>query len=262
VEADALVDQILELAGDRYVLIGGQALAFWATYFEVPLPTALASGVTRDIDFLTDRPRAIALLDELKARFGTQVRTHVATMDDITVNLAKAVIGADEMEIDLVSAVHGEPRHGEVQSQAQTWLRADGRALLLLHPIDCLRTRVWNLSLPSKNEQSRLPKSLGQVELAIGVVRAYLPQVENPRKQLDHVERIIKLANSRQGRQAWKDFQVDPLRAIPVEAIRSERFRAERWPRVQEHFAEQRAGSPSMSHANAGAGPATRRRPR
>lgn len=251
----SLVDEVLQLAGDHDILIGGQALAHWATYFQVPKPAALEHAVTYDIDLLTDRYGAVGFIERLSKRFGVRTKARLATLDDSTVNVAKAVV--DDVEIDLLSSVYGDPRR-QVQAQAipAAGLLLDDRLLHLMHPVDCLRTRVWNLSLPSKNAPARLQKSLDQVELAISVVRAYLSLVADPRKQLKFVEQVIELANSRLGRRARQDYQVDPLRAIPVEAIRSVSFQTHRWPRVQAHFAE-RYGDARRAAAPAGGDPST-----
>jgi hypothetical protein len=47
-----LLARILELAGLEMILIGGQALAFWAAYYSVPAPPI---AVTKDVDFLGTR---------------------------------------------------------------------------------------------------------------------------------------------------------------------------------------------------------------
>ena len=48
------LEKLLALAEDA-VLVGGQAVAFWASFFNVPVPPELGSYVTKDSDFLGDR---------------------------------------------------------------------------------------------------------------------------------------------------------------------------------------------------------------
>jgi len=48
-----LVERLLVAAGNRVILVGGQSLAYWAAYFEVPTPKGMAF-ISRDIDFLAE----------------------------------------------------------------------------------------------------------------------------------------------------------------------------------------------------------------
>jgi len=43
------LERILSATGARMILIGGQALAFWAAYYRVPPPTI---AITKDVDLL------------------------------------------------------------------------------------------------------------------------------------------------------------------------------------------------------------------
>ena len=53
--------RILEICLPTALLVGGQALAFWADHLKVALPEALQSGVTADADFIGDAALAAAL---------------------------------------------------------------------------------------------------------------------------------------------------------------------------------------------------------
>ena len=45
---------ILSICSPRALLVGGQALAFWADHLAVKTPDSLPSGVTADADFIGD----------------------------------------------------------------------------------------------------------------------------------------------------------------------------------------------------------------
>ena len=47
-----LLERILALADNGMILIGGQALAFWAAYYDAPAPVI---AVTKDVDFIGTR---------------------------------------------------------------------------------------------------------------------------------------------------------------------------------------------------------------
>jgi hypothetical protein len=46
------VTKILSVCSPRALLVGGQALAFWADHLQVNRPADLVSGVTADADFI------------------------------------------------------------------------------------------------------------------------------------------------------------------------------------------------------------------
>jgi len=60
------VQAILSICSPRGVLVGGQALAFWADHLQVKRPANLVSGVTADADFIGDA----ALAKNLGKRLG------------------------------------------------------------------------------------------------------------------------------------------------------------------------------------------------
>lgn len=47
-----LLERILELAGTDMILVGGQALAFWAAYYHTTAPSI---AITKDVDLLGTR---------------------------------------------------------------------------------------------------------------------------------------------------------------------------------------------------------------
>src|SRR5687767_7916208 len=77
------VKKILAICSPRGLLVGGQALAFWADHLQVRLPAILASGVTGDADFIGDS----ALARELGERLGWKV--WIPTLDNATPQTGK-----------------------------------------------------------------------------------------------------------------------------------------------------------------------------
>src|SRR5258708_20260025 len=63
------VQKILSICSPRGLLVGGQALAFWADHLQVERPVNLVSGVTADADFIGDS----ALAKDLAKRLGWQI---------------------------------------------------------------------------------------------------------------------------------------------------------------------------------------------
>ena len=59
------LERILALADHGMILIGGQALAFWAAYYETPAPVI---AITKDVDLVGTRADVERLARGLDAR--------------------------------------------------------------------------------------------------------------------------------------------------------------------------------------------------
>jgi hypothetical protein len=104
----ALLVRILELAGNEMILVGGQALAFWAAYYSVPAPP---TAVTKDVDFLGTRADVERLARGLGAK-ATFRRQRDLTM--LTGQIEKELPGGNYVNIDVLSRVYGDHRCGKI----------------------------------------------------------------------------------------------------------------------------------------------------
>ena len=77
------VRKILSICSPRGLLVGGQALAFWADHLQVERPANLVSGVTADADFIGDS----VLAKDLAERLGWKV--WIPALDDSTPQTGK-----------------------------------------------------------------------------------------------------------------------------------------------------------------------------
>ena len=77
------VQKILSICSPRGLLVGGQALAFWADHLQVERPANLVSGITADADFIGDS----VLAKDLGKRLGWQ--TWIPALDDSTPQTGK-----------------------------------------------------------------------------------------------------------------------------------------------------------------------------
>src|SRR5580698_264991 len=98
------VQKILRICSPRGLLVGGQALAFWADHLQVERPAALVSGVTADADFIGDS----ALAKDLGKHLGWQV--WIPTLDDSTPQTGKVTHRTKHggvKQVDFLSGVVG-----------------------------------------------------------------------------------------------------------------------------------------------------------
>src|SRR5690242_13691023 len=72
------VRRILGVCSPEGVLVGGQALAFWADHYDVPRPETLKAAVSADVDFIAGSALARKLADVLGWK------SWIPTLDDAT----------------------------------------------------------------------------------------------------------------------------------------------------------------------------------
>src|SRR6202158_4976565 len=95
---------ILSICSPRGLLVGGQALAFWADHLRVERPANLASGVTADADFIGDS----VLAKDLARRLGWQI--WIPALDDSTPQTGKVTHrtkSGEVKQVDFLSGVVG-----------------------------------------------------------------------------------------------------------------------------------------------------------
>src|SRR5471032_1667159 len=150
------VRKILSICSPRGLLVGGQALAFWADHLQVERPMNLISGVTADADFIGDA----ALAKDLARRLGWQI--WIPTLDDSTPQTGKVTHrtkNGEVKQVDFLSGVAG--------------LTTKDLIRRAIDPVDVLDSRIQNLHvLPEKRTEA----GIAQARLAVDVARAFIRQ--------------------------------------------------------------------------------------
>lgn len=233
------IDQILHGCQGRAVLVGDQALAFWAQHYAVTPIGVLSANVTSDVDFLGTVQVARELVQALK-RQGW--RLWLATMDDATAQtakLSKRIEGEGIKQVDFLRSIIGLETE-RIKRHAVGLHLADGTYLRVLHPLDVLESRLTNIVvLPSKRDN----QGIVQANLAIDITRVYLEHLGRDgrtRALLNAIERVARIALDNRLASIFHDFSLDPLAAVPVERVTSEDFHKRRWPQLVTLVAEQR----------------------
>ena len=233
------VDEILRSCNGRALLVGGQALAFWAQYYGITPLGVLGANVTSDADFLGSADVAHELAEVLKPKGWRYWR---ASMDDATAQtakLSKRVEGQGIKQIDFLGNIVGLDSE-RIKRRAVTLHLADGTQVKVLHPLDVLESRLKNLAaLPSK----RNGQGIAHARLAIDITGAFLEQLareDNGRLLLNAIERVARIAQDKSLEPVFHEFKLDPLAAVPADQVPSEEFRTQRWPRILELTKAQR----------------------
>ncbi|HEU4729666.1 MAG TPA: hypothetical protein VFT22_17345 [Kofleriaceae bacterium] len=132
------------------VLVGGQAVNFWANFYEDRAPELAvhAPYTSKDIDFLGSREA----VRECAKRLGGKAK--VATLDDMNTPSTGLVVFVDEnhhtRQIDFLGSVAGVDGAEVVDTAASATISdADGTPIasfLVMNPLLSLRSRVHNVA--------------------------------------------------------------------------------------------------------------------
>jgi len=231
------VQKILSICSPRGLLVGGQALAFWADHLQVERPANLVSGVTADADFIGDS----VLARDLGKRLGWD--TWIPSLDDSTPQTGKVThrtrSGAVK-QVDFLSGVIGLTTKDLIRRALEMDVPDIGR-LRIMHPIDVLDSRIQNLhALPEK----RTDAGIAQARLALGVAHAFIRQqvaTQGERAGLKLLERVVDIAGDIAAVRVFLLYGIDPLQSVPLEDFRTtSALHKVRWPQIVAEVAEKR----------------------
>jgi hypothetical protein len=238
------VQQILRICSPRGLLVGGQALAFWADHLKVERPVNLVSGVTADADFIGDS----ALAKDLARRLGWQL--WLPALDDSTPQTGKVTHrtrSGEVKQVDFLSGVVGLTTKDLARRAIEMEMPQMGH-LRVIHPVDVLDSRIQNLHLLL---EKRTAAGIAQAELAVDVVRAFMRQelaTRTERVGLKLLERIAEIAADIAAVRVFLLFGIDPLKAVPLEDFRTTTaLHRVRWPQIVEEVGQKRESLRKLS---------------
>lgn len=227
--------KLLGLAQDA-VLVGGQALAFWASFFKILIPPALRPYVTKDTDFLGNREDVARMASGMGgAALYPHRRGRTALAGQVRIDLSDH----EFLGIDVLHRIVGLEDGNAVRRRAEE--RSLGKVRFrVMHPIDCLRSRLRNLRVL---RDKRTEAGAAQASLAVRVVRRYLETIlaeRSERLALRAAESVAKLTLEPAGVLAFRRYGIDVLEAIPVNRIANRKFLDVRWPQIRAQATERR----------------------
>lgn len=238
------VQRILSICSPRALLVGGQALAFWADHLQVERPASLSSGVTADADFIGDS----ILAQELAKALGWTV--WIPRLDHATPQTGKVthrMKNGQVKQVDFLSGVAGLNTKDLARRAIEMEVPDVGR-LRVIHPIDVLDSRIQNLHLlPEK----RTDAGVAQAQLALNMVRAFIRQEITHRDEracLRLLERIADIAADIGAVRVFLLYGIDPLTAVPLDEFRTtSALHKVRWPQIMAEVSEKRQSTRKLS---------------
>jgi hypothetical protein len=245
------VQKILSICSPRGLLVGGQALAFWADHLQVQRPANLVSGVTADADFIGDS----LLAKTLGKHLGWQ--TWIPALDDSTPQTGKVTHRTKSggvKQVDFLSGVVGLTTKDLARRAIEMDLPDIGR-LRVIHPIDVLDSRIQNLHLlPEKRNDA----GISQARLAVDIARAFIQRevgIRGERTGLKLLERVAEIAADIAAVRVFLLYGIDPLKAVPLEDFRTtSALHKVRWPQIVAEVTEKRESRRKLSSTPARSG--------
>jgi hypothetical protein len=239
--------QILNVLGDRMILIGGQALAFWASHYLLEAP---AIAVTRDVDLLLPgagvtgplrrrnvdslgfKEEVTLLAKRLRAR---ALFPHERALTALVGQVVKDLADGNYINIDVLFRVHGDVTSEAIDQRAVDVVTGAGR-FRVMHPLDVLQGRLENVySLAEKQDDH----GLAQLQVAIPTAREFLLDVaakDSAARRpvvLDHIARIESMALSDAGRKVARRHHLHVADAIdPAPVAHVKAFTAKKLPQL------------------------------
>lgn len=209
------VAQVLALVHESdAVVVGGQSLAIWSRHYSSKNPEIQAtySMTSEDVDFFASREAAKAFA----AKLGN-AKIYIPQMDDNTPNAAVVVglIGEREIRVDFMHSILGV----DPKSIANNFITLSGSRsdtgeeieILLLHPLDCLRSRLSNIN----DLKRRDLHSLSSAKAAMLVLAAFIDNLLEEVEWIKQAQSCLKdlhfvIRDMCLGKIANTEFQIDP----------------------------------------------------
>jgi hypothetical protein len=231
------VDAVLAAVENRGVLVGGQALAVWVSIFDLDVHLAGTAPISIDADFLGDRKLVEQIHNNIP---GSTAKLQLKSAISSLIGVVEIPLPDDKfMAIDVIDMV--PPLTEEhVYKRAVPLSTQDGKTFLVLHPVDLLTSRAYNLRNFKEKQNAN---GIEQLQMSLRVVHTYLSSAlaegGNQRQVLKIIEEIARLAKGPSGATA-KAYGVDFLTAMPLELIDNVAFQTIRRPQLQKELEDVR----------------------
>jgi hypothetical protein len=229
---------------DRIVLVGGQAVNFWAERYLPRLSPelrAVAPFTSKDIDFAPRSGGGREEMTEMAERL--EGRVHVVSIEDHGTANAGTVTFVDpegeKRTIDVLRTLHGlELPEVSQLSQALEIDTTLGEAVefRVMHPVHCLESRTHNTAdLPGYDTEH----ALNQLRAAVAATREYLREILDAggdvREVLSLNERIYRFRRyAAAAKKVLAEHGIDVIEAVLVDPRLPKKFHTEWYPRMRQ----------------------------
>lgn len=222
---DLLNKCLSAISGTDAVIVGGQALAYWADYFEIEL-FVTDSGITKDLDIFGDRTH----LMQMGAALHTQAQVQNPRFISALVGTIEIPVSENLVSnIDVIHTIVGIERD-DVRRHAIK-VKVANYDCNVMHPMHVLESRIKNVE---KIPEKRNEQGINQVALAIKVAHQYIRQralAGDEAIALKAIEKVVSFGKISAGK-IVATYGLNLIDAIPFNSIKSENFQKIRKPQI------------------------------
>lgn len=239
------IQRLLQVVPPEAVLVGGQALAYWAQYFGVAVTSGPA--ISLDADFIGTGPTLVALASGMHGKAQWQSRRAISALIGC---IAVPKDANQFLNIDVLKDLFGL----DANKVAARSIAVDisERTVRIMHPIDVLESRVANFAgLKSKQDDG----GANQVRLATAMIAHYIQSAMTDEKfAIKCLEHVFDVAKRHQKKRIFVDYGLDLF--APMDIIASldfttphgRQFKEMRYPRLLDEMGKRRKPGPSLGH--------------
>ncbi len=216
---EQLKDVFTKIQQQELILVGGQAVNFWAITYQKSVPELkqYIPYASEDIDFLGGKIEA-NLCQEI---LGGSLKLNKDFSPSPNTGVLVTNFENENLRIDFLSSVFGlnddEIVRSAVNFRGEQAL--SGVNLKILNPILILEGKLKSLvGLPQNGRQDEK-----HLKMCLLITRQYLTDLctRDSRKALKLIERLYRTAKSDSGLQVWEQNQIDISSSVPVVAIKN-----------------------------------------
>ncbi len=212
------VFKVRDAAGKPYILIGGQAVNYWAERYQAVEPQLekLKPFTSEDIDFKGGREDVKRIAQQLNLAPNYPAKVQMTA-------LAGAIpfqIGHLKSNIEIVRRIPGVAGSVETLSIEAEW---NGKTIRVLDPISLLACKLELVTHVSQKKR----RDMEHLKILVPCVRAFLNEflkrVESreipARHWLGAANQVLKLTTSNRARKIASKFQINWSVILPLDAI-------------------------------------------
>jgi len=221
------------------VVVGGQAVYFWAYFFSSRQPSLLrgAPPTSKDLDLCGNRDTVLQAAELLGGKPVLPEMDHVAPSAGI-VNFRDAE--GHERVLDVITAPYGLAKRDVVERAIRVRYqppRSHAVHFWVMNPVHCMQSRVHNVIGLQQQGRHALRQLRVSIPCAREFLRSLLDTEDDIARRRRHVmawnQRIYRFSRSdNDARAVYRELGIDPFDAVLSDDERlSERFRNEGYPR-------------------------------
>ena len=183
----------LDQSGSPCVLMGGQAVNFWALRYARVEPALgeierLFPFVSKDVDFQGDRAAAVALARALGSR--AEVPSFRRAFGNLMAGQFAFALGTDQLKIEVLRKVPGLKDAELLRLTTQE--RAGGHTIRVLNPLGVLLAKTWNVVNIKKEGRHDAEQLLAMIPCVRAYIREFMREGESDERVLRAGLNLIK----------------------------------------------------------------------